>query len=183
MLIGRSFIFLRHGETEWNRRGLSQGRSDIALNETGVEQARAAASLLMAAGIKRIVSSTLVRAQQTATIVADVLKLEVPTDADLREASFGIHEGTAMGDWYDGWVAGHHTPEGGERFADLQVRALGAVNRALQPPGLVLIVAHGSLFRSVRAAMGLSAMVRTDNGVPLRCTPGRRWTIEPISPG
>ena len=46
----------------------------------------------------------------------------------------------------------------------------------------MLVVAHGAMFRAVRAAMGLSALVRTQNGVPLRCTPGTPWRLEPVQP-
>ena len=37
------FWFLRHGETDWNAQGISQGNVDIPLNATGLAQARSAA--------------------------------------------------------------------------------------------------------------------------------------------
>ena len=40
-----AFWFLRHGETDWNARGLSQGNVDIPLNGVGVEQAAQAAGM------------------------------------------------------------------------------------------------------------------------------------------
>ena len=86
-----------------------------------------------------------------------------------------------MGPWIDDWVAGTYTPVGGEVFADLRARAEAAVARAQAGPGPVLVVAHGAFFRAIRAAMGLSPLVRTDNGVPLRCDPpaeaGQPWTL------
>ena len=45
------FWYLRHGETDWNAQGLSQGSIDIPLNPTGLEQARSAALLLRNRGI------------------------------------------------------------------------------------------------------------------------------------
>mgnify|MGYP003704279353 CR=1 FL=1 len=42
MLENRPFWFLRHGETDWNAQGLSQGNVDIPLNATGRAQAVAA---------------------------------------------------------------------------------------------------------------------------------------------
>ena len=39
MLTQRAFWFLRHGETDWNARNLSQGRADIPLNEVGRAEA------------------------------------------------------------------------------------------------------------------------------------------------
>ncbi len=85
-----------------------------------------------------------------------------------------------MGPWYDDWVAGTYTPAGGESFEALRARVVPAVNRALALPGPVLIVAHGGMFRAVRAAMGLSALVRTENGVPLWCVPGEVWVLEGV---
>ena len=40
-------IFVRHGETDWNRQGLIQGTIDTDLNETGRAQAQAVALALL----------------------------------------------------------------------------------------------------------------------------------------
>ncbi len=174
------FFFLRHGETDWNAQGLSQGQVDIPLNDTGLAQAAWAAQRLKNHGIVAMVCSTLGRARQTAEIVGAALELEFTTDPDLQEADFGAQEGKPMGSWYDDWVNGTYTPEGGEPFAALRIRIAGALNRALQQPGPILVVAHGAMFRAARAEMGLSALVRTDNGIPLLCTPGTPWTLTPV---
>ena len=176
-LVARSFWFLRHGETDWNAQGLSQGSTDIPLNATGLAQAAAAATLLRHRGIATIVASPLDRAATTARIVAEALGLPVETDADLREVSFGEQEGLPMGTWYDSWIAGDYTPQGAESFAELRARATAAVNRALARQAPVLVVAHGALFRGIRAVMGLEVNVRTPNAVPLFCEPGLAWTL------
>ena len=85
-----------------------------------------------------------------------------------------------MGSWYDDWVTGAYTPEGGETFADLRARIVPAVNLALAGQGLPLIIAHGGMFRAIRQAMGLSPAVRTENGVPLHCIPAiPAWQLQP----
>ncbi len=161
------FWYLRHGETDWNAQGLSQGSTDIPLNETGLAQAANAATLLRHRGIASIVASPL----------AEALGLPVETDADLREVAFGEQEGRPMGTWYDSWIAGEYTPLGAESFADLRTRATAAINRALARPAPVLVVAHGGLFRAIRAAMGLEVNVRTPNAIPMFCEPGSPWTL------
>lgn len=181
-----AFWFLRHGETDWNARLLSQGNVDVPLNARGLAQAGAAAEALAGRGIASVVASPLSRARVTAETVATRLGLPVALDDDLRECSFGVQEGQPMADWFDAWVAGEATPEGAEPFADLTRRAVRAINRALERPGPVLVVAHGALWRGFRAAAGLPANVRTPNGLPLWVEPpgpgGRSWRFTALEP-
>ncbi len=178
------FWFLRHGETDWNAQGISQGNVDIPLNATGIAQARAAAEKLRNRGIATIVASTLSRARVTAEFVGEALELPVALDPDLREVSFGVQEGQAMSGWFADWVSGAFTPEGAETFAALRQRAVAAVNRATVQPPAVLVVAHGALFRALRAAMGIEPNMRTQNAVPMFCEPpgpgGTAWSLNPI---
>ncbi len=179
-LTRQAFWFLRHGETAWNALNLSQGNVDIPLNEVGLAQARKAADSLHGRGIRSIVASTLSRAQVTAEIVSERIGVKVTLDPGLREVSFGVQEGQPMAHWFDQWVAGAFTPEGAESFTDLTTRGLAAVNRALLLEAPVLIVAHGALFRAIRAAMGHTPAVRTPNAVPMFCEPGTPWTLTPL---
>jgi probable phosphoglycerate mutase len=178
------FWFLRHGETDWNAQDLSQGRTDIPLNAVGLSQAKRAARTLEGSGIATIVSSPLGRARVTAEIVAETLGLPVAAfDDDLREVNFGVQEGQPMGEWYDDWIAGTFTPERAEPFSVLLARAVTAVNRALERPAPVLVVAHGAFFRALRLAFGHEPNVRTANALPVRCEPpadgGDAWTLVP----
>jgi probable phosphoglycerate mutase len=173
-----AFWFLRHGETDWNAQGRSQGNVDIPLNANGLAQAHRAAALLRHRGIASIVASPLSRALDTAHIVATAIGVaEVAVDDGLREAAFGDHEGEKMAPWFDAWVGGTYTPRGGESFAALRLRVVAAVNRALCRPAPVLLVAHGALFRALRAEMGLVVNVRTPNATPLFCEPGAPWRL------
>jgi broad specificity phosphatase PhoE len=177
-----AFWFLRHGETDWNAQGISQGNVDIPLNEVGLAQARTAAPLLRNRGIASIVASPLSRARVTAEIVAQVLALPVHFDPGLREVGFGVQEGHKMSDWFADWIAGVRTPDGAETFTALRTRTVAAVNRALALPPVVLVVAHGAMFRTLRAAMGLEINVRTQNAIPLFCEPTTSgWNLTPAS--
>jgi broad specificity phosphatase PhoE len=90
------FWYLRHGQTDWNVQGLSQGNVDIPLNETGLEQAKQAAVKMRHRGIVSIVSSPLSRARVTAEIVAEALGVDVILEPDLREVSWGVQEGKPL---------------------------------------------------------------------------------------
>lgn len=167
-----AFWFLRHGETDWNAKDLSQGGVDIPLNETGLAQARSASMLLRNRGIRSLISSPLGRARVTAEIAAAELGLPVQFDDGLREVSFGVQEGKPMADWgFQQWVDGILTPEGAESFPALTARAVAAINRCVARPPVVLVVAHGALFRALRGAMGHEPNVRTRNAVPVWCEP------------
>jgi len=177
MLMQRAFWYLRHGETDWNARNVSQGAVDTPLNQTGLAQARTAAGVLRNRGIRSIVSSPLSRARTTAEIVGEVLGLPVEFEDGLREVAFGGQEGQPMGGWFEDWIAGTFTPEGAETFKDLGTRAVVAINRALMRETPVLVVAHGALFRALRVEMGLTPEVRTPNAVPYLCEPGAPWSL------
>ncbi len=178
------FWYLRHGQTDWNAGNLAQGAVDIPLNDTGRAQAREAAEALAEKGIKAIAVSPLARARATAAAVAARTGITPRILPDLREVAFGVMEGRPMGPWFEEWVAGRATPEGAESFATLRQRATAALAVALGAPGLVLVVAHGSLFRALRAEMGLPPTVRTGNGRPIHCRPpalpGEAWEVESL---
>ncbi len=176
------FWFLRHGETDWNAQGLAQGNVEVPLNAVGLAQAETAGR-----GIASIVCSPLGRARTTADIVAGALSLPVEVEDSLREVRFGAQEGKPMaGEWFGEWIDGV-TPDGAESFAELRRRAVGALNLALRRAAPVLVVAHGALFRALRAEMGHPPNVRLANAVPMVCTPpagadGAPWRLEPAEP-
>ena len=179
------FWFLRHGQTDWNAQNLSQGNLEIPLNAHGMEQARSAASLLVGRGIATIVSSPLERARITADTVAAALGMPVSIDPELHETSFGVMEKQPIaGAWFTAWIEGRETPEGAESFAALKARVVAAIDRALDNPPLVLVVAHGAFFRALRAAMGLEPNLRLANATPIWCEPPAdgeaAWTLHPL---
>ena len=57
---------VRHGQTDWNFQEIIQGREDIPLNEVGKKQASQSAAALQAEAWDIIISSPLIRAQETA---------------------------------------------------------------------------------------------------------------------
>lgn len=89
---------IRHGQTDTNAAKQLQGRSDKPLNDVGIQQAQEAAAFLDAAGIRfsRVYTSPLIRAKQTADIVAEgVAQME---DDRLLEMDYGPYEGMSLND-------------------------------------------------------------------------------------
>lgn len=93
MIILTKIIFVRHGQTSWNDSGMYQGHTDIPLNEIGFEQAAKAGQRLRDEKVTAIYSSDLLRAKQTAQVIAREHKLPVTVMPEFREINFGIWEG------------------------------------------------------------------------------------------
>lgn len=85
---------IRHGKTELNHAHVLQGRSDYPLNDEGVQQAEKAAEKLKGIVFDRVYTSPLIRAVQTAEIVAPGKRLIV--DDRLIEMDYGLYEGADL---------------------------------------------------------------------------------------
>jgi len=150
----------RHGETEWNRVGRWQGRTDVPLSDVGRAQARALADHLRGRGIAEIHASDLSRAHETAHIVATVLGItRLTSDPRLRERGFGIFEGLTREEcaerhpdvWQRYLADRRSTPPDAEPQADVVARIVGAMTaiaEAAHPAGPILVVSHGGAIRS-----------------------------------
>jgi len=90
-----TIFLIRHGQTEYNRMGLLQGRGiDAPLDSTGLEQSQAVARHLRSEVVDKIFTSSLSRAINTAQIIADELHLHIEgCFEDLDEMHFGTAEG------------------------------------------------------------------------------------------
>lgn len=82
-------VIWRHGQTDWNLQGRWQGQADVPLNAAGRAQARSAAPALATYGLTHLVSSNLVRAMETADILAALVGLPVARDPRLQEINVG----------------------------------------------------------------------------------------------
>jgi probable phosphoglycerate mutase len=178
----RRFVYVRHGQTDWNLENRTQGSADITLNAMGRKQAADSARAIQLSGwaIVRICCSPLVRAKETAHIIASVLGLPVCITHELREACFGEQEGLAKGAWLRAWREGVD-PIGAEPYAHFLQRVAVGLNKALEGPQEVLIVAHLAVYWAIEEALGYPPGPETSNGVPLLHTPhatnAEAWTI------
>ena len=143
-------ILVRHGETDWNRERRWQGHSDRPLNELGREQAAGLAERIGAEPISAVYSSDLMRAHETARLLADRLGLEVTAVPDLRERRFGSWEGL-RDEEVERRFPGAHGPPDGETREEMSRRVLRSL-RAIadtHPGQTVLVVSHGGPIRAI----------------------------------
>lgn len=145
----KSFYFIRHGQTDWNKIHRLQGQIDIPLNEEGRNQALELQSLLHNLDIAHVYHSPLSRAHETMHIACKYLDVpKIPLDA-LKERHFGEWEGTEW-DEVKKDTHMHVVPQNGESYAEFHERTLGAINSMLEASaGNVLFVAHAGTFRAL----------------------------------
>jgi broad specificity phosphatase PhoE len=147
-----TILFVRHGETDWNRERRVQGHADTPLNDTGRAQARELASRLAVERIDAVYSSDLARAHETARIVAEPRGLGVSAIRDLRERHFGTWEGMTDDEVLARFPQAATEPWGdGEARHAMDVRVVDAVARiaAAHLNGHVLVVSHGGPMRAL----------------------------------
>ncbi|KJS80178.1 MAG: phosphoglycerate mutase [Peptococcaceae bacterium BICA1-8] len=147
-------IFVRHGQTAWNDLGLYQGHTDVPLNKAGIEQASKAAQRLKSEKLSAIYSSDLLRAKQTAEIIAVEHNLTVNTMTEFREINFGVWEGKTykeINETYPQllktWLSEPENlkiPEG-ETFSEMLKRVWEGLKTVLakHQDETVILVAHG----------------------------------------
>jgi broad specificity phosphatase PhoE len=153
-------LIVRHGETDWNRDRRFQGHADPPLNDAGREQARALADELVGERIDFVYTSDLVRAHETAEIVAARLGADVVARSELREIDVGDWEGLTWPEIEErhpegarSWHEHGHGWKSGETYDQLGERIIAALRRiaADHPAQRVLVVGHGGTVRVTRA--------------------------------
>ena len=152
-----TILLARHGETDWNAARRVQGHTDVPLNERGREQARALAEELHDEPLDAVYASDLLRAHETARIVAERKGLDVIVLPELRERDFGTWEGLTDVEVLDRFPQARTGTWGdAETREELSHRILLALERIADahPDGRVLVVAHGGPLRAVLRAAG-----------------------------
>lgn len=155
-------VFIRHGETDWNKQGLIQGSIDTDLNDRGHAQAKAVADLLAIRAAEwvdyQIVVSPQRRARQTAGYVLQALsRVDHGIELQVRELGFGVWEGKPFWELKDSPVYPADMegrffwrPEGGESYQD-GVARVNAWRATLTRP--TLVISHGAVGRCLMGAV------------------------------
>jgi broad specificity phosphatase PhoE len=171
-------LLVRHGETAWNREGRVMGCNLVELNDLGRAQMEAATALVRAIWPDLIVTSPLVRARQSAEIIAAGLSgAQIVEEPQIAEVRYGRWEGMTYHELIDDqdYITYRKSPlqsptPGGETIQEVQQRGVEAVKRFLSANGghRVIFVSHGDIIRTVLCHfMGLDLKnfhrIRIDN--------------------
>jgi probable phosphoglycerate mutase len=149
-------IIVRHGQTEWNIKGIRQGYLDSPLTARGLAQAKALGQRLSRERFSALYSSDLGRALQTAQEIANVTGHAIVTDVRLRERHLGIFQGLNAEE-----IAANHAEErrlmrsqgpgyvipGGESMVQQVERNLACLNElaARHEGEQIVVVTHGGV--------------------------------------
>lgn len=163
--------FVRHGETEYNQRGLYYGRLDVPLSDMGRHQAQTVGRQLQNVRFDAVYASDRKRAVLTAQMIlsenaaAKTGSLTVCQKPDLGEIDFGLWEGKSFREivrgwpdeyqaWADDWQ--YAPPPQGEAYADFDTRIKDGFDYILKHSSgedTILIVGHNGPFRVFFAHM------------------------------
>ena len=183
------FIFLRHGQTEYNREQRFQGHLDIPLNDYGHSQAASVADLLANRQISRIVASPARRVQQTIKPLLQASELPLHTEDDLMEFFVGSFEGRLIAD-----IRQEHgldeeasiwsvLPDDAERWPEFVSRAVTAVAHWTDRHAgeTILIASHGLVFRALAESL-VGKKIYTGNAEPHCFSPVEDgWAVNPLT--
>jgi probable phosphoglycerate mutase len=173
-----ALIYLvRHGQTEWNRQRRVMGRLAIPLSEVGIQQIRQLAASLKSWPIEAVVSSPLLRATESAQIIATALGLPFEQHEGLTEIAVGKWEGRYWDELdsdpimkkFDRTPSKTRPPEG-ENLREVQKRAIRAIEEILSRGTLsrILVVSHADTIRAmiahyIKLGLDRSRQLQIDN--------------------
>ena len=152
-------ILVRHGQTDWNNKRMTQGQSDTILNKIGIIQAKKVAKTLEKEHIGLCYFSPLKRAKTTAEIITEHLNIDSKEDEALIEINFGLWEGMTIKqiseqyeDAFKDWTYSPHKlviPEGEDMHEAMRRSEMFINKEILKSDKNILIVSHGLLIKTL----------------------------------
>lgn len=172
----KTIYIFRHGQTDYNVTRRVMGQLDIPLNETGIAQAAELSTRLSNTHLEAIYTSPLLRAKQTAQIIADKNSTKLITDDRLKERNNGVLQGHIVHgtDNPDEYQTDYNQlelflpaaqlndnnwrPDGGESRTECWSRAQKAITEIVKntPYDTIAISTHGVVMRGILNMVGMS---------------------------
>jgi broad specificity phosphatase PhoE len=152
MAEGHRIWLVRHGETEWSKRGQHTGRTDIPLTAAGEQQGKALGRHLAGRQFALVLTSPLLRARETCRLAGFDGAAQVSDD--LLEWNYGIYEGrttSAVQAEQPGWSIWTTAVLQGETVEQVGERAHRVIARAASAAGDVALFAHAHFLRILGA--------------------------------
>ena len=141
---------VRHPETEYNIKGLTQGHKDSQLTKQGIKTAEKLGKLLEKRNISKIYSSDLGRCIQTSEIINKSLNVYISPKRELRERNHGDYNGKSsklISQTFNMSNPNLILPNG-ESFNQMKVRVLNFIKK-LEKSTSILVVTHEGCLRAI----------------------------------
>lgn len=157
-------ILVRHGMSEWNKKGLWTGLTDISLCEEGKIESQKVAEKLKNIPIDIAFTSTLKRAKETLAEIIKKLSInpQIFQDKALNERDYGIFTGKNKWEVEKQYGkdlfqkirrAWDYPIDKGETLKDVYNRVVPYYQRVIEPKlkagNNVLVVSHGNTIRAL----------------------------------
>ena len=153
-----NILLVRHGETTWNREGRYQGRTDVPLNERGVERARKLGGWLRGFSFVRVFTSPLQRCVLTGAKIAAACGIKGEVRDGLHDIDYGAWQmrthdevSAESPEAYRQWRSAPQLTRfpKGESLQDVMARTSDVLREVLlrYPEQTVVLVGHDSVNR------------------------------------
>lgn len=165
----KRFLFIRHGETDWNQQQKIQGHTDIELNDNGRKSAAEVSHVVKKYPVSHVYVSPLKRAQETAQIIVNNLHpVGLTTLDNLKERGWGDLEGRnwqEMQIYFDKEHTDPHYDIGFnvEPYVAFGHRIKQSLEHILKEETLPLIVSHGGVFKNLIKHLGFTKVESVSN--------------------
>lgn len=174
----KTLYLIRHGETEGSEVRRYKGSIDVPLSEKGIEQIKRLSDFMARTSeLQAVYCSPLIRALNSAEIIAEPHGLKPIVIPDFRERSFGVWEGMSFDEikarypeGFEAWTGDplRYSPLQGESTLEVKERVIRELNRILNHYSnsaarsnssndlddiSIAIVAHGGVNRVILCQM------------------------------
>lgn len=158
----KTVFLIRHGQTGFSLNNKLCSRADEPLNNNGIHEIKRLTAFLNTRNKPDIIiTSPLIRAKQTAEIIANNYNIIPIESKELREIDFGDWEGLTFNeiknkqpDEFIKWMKhpDKFTPTNGESIIDLNKRINSLMNKVInnsEKNSTIYLITHGGPIRSV----------------------------------
>ncbi|MAR78315.1 MAG: 2,3-bisphosphoglycerate-dependent phosphoglycerate mutase [Gammaproteobacteria bacterium] len=160
----RKIWFVRHAQSEYNKKKIFTGWHDPELTEHGIHKAHDLKEELYDIKFDYAFSSPLKRAHSTAKILVD--EVEIVVDDRLKERSYGdwsalskqeVKEMVGEENYYAARRGWESHPPNGESLKDVSIRVKPFIDD-LPDNGNILVVSHGNTIRAISVLFGINTV-------------------------
>ncbi|MFH1667464.1 MAG: class I tRNA ligase family protein [Candidatus Komeilibacteria bacterium] len=154
-------VLTRHALTDWNQDEIIQGKTEMPLDESSIDNLKTKLTIFRDQGFDLIICSPMMRARQTAEIINEELNIPIVIEESLRERDYGVFEGKKVSEikkdypeYYKDKI--NYKIGQAETYNDLSIRAKEFLGKVIKeyPNKKILVISHNAMVRTFNMVMG-----------------------------